>query len=52
MPTVTTNFFLLQENGYKILLQDETQPQITCNPSAVTNDGCNIIVSATTTTTP
>lgn len=52
MPTVTTNFYLLQENGSKILLQNNSQPQITCNPNTNIIDGCKIIFSSTTTTTP
>jgi hypothetical protein len=50
MPTVTTNFYLLQENGSKILLQNDSYPQITCTPTTI--DGCKIIFSSTTTTTP
>ncbi len=53
MPTtVTTNYYLLTEDGFRLLLQNQDYPQITCNSSATSIDGCKIIFSSTTTTTP
>lgn len=54
MPTtVTTNYYLLTEDGFRILLQQQDQPQITCNPNNTASiDGCKVIFSSTTTTIP